>query len=242
MKVSATNKPIIEPVIVDSNTEKVFVFSNGNPNTGGSSVVQTDVTLSVTNVASIGAGTTSVIHEGTFDNNYFNDPTTGHLYVCGQNSSGIPQLYSFGFSNSPTSGTMSTSPAGGPIPLATAAAQCSPLTEDYNGTTDNLFLAVTTGCPASSASTSSGCVESYNITSGFPSFTTPPYSINFSQNASLGTSTGTGGIIIDNTTGTSNQMNIYFETEGTASACSKYSGGTTNNARCAVSLTQSSLQ
>jgi hypothetical protein len=72
--------------------------------------------------------------------------------------------------------------------------------------------------------------------------TTPPYGINFSQNAALGTSTGTGGIIIDNTSGTSNQMNIYFETQGTGTACSEYSGGTISNTSCAVSLTQSSLQ
>jgi hypothetical protein len=140
---------------------------------------------------------------------------------------------------------MNTSPAGGPIALATGgssgSAKCSPLTEDYNGTNDRLFLAVTIGCPASNSSSSSGCVESFDITSGFPSFTTPPYGIIFSQSASLGTSTGTGGIIIDNTSGTTNQMNIYFETEGNGSSCSTYSGGTTSNASCAVSLTQSSL-
>lgn len=87
LKVSS--KPIIEPVIVDSNTGKVFVFSNGNPNglSAGSYVVQTDVTLSSINAASIGSGTTNVIHAGAFDDNYFTSPSTGRLYVCGQNSS-----------------------------------------------------------------------------------------------------------------------------------------------------------
>jgi len=242
LKVSS--KAIIEPIILDSSTEKVFVFSNGNPNTSGTSVVQTDVQLSILNVASIGTGTTNTIHEGTFDNKYFTgDPSTGHLYVCGQDSTGTPQLYSFGFTDSPTAGTLSTSPVGGPIPLATGSgagsAKCSPLTEDFDGTTDRLFVAVSSGCPASTASTSSGCVAAFNITSGFPSFTTPPYSVTFSQNASLAT-TGTGGIIIDNTTGTSNQTNIYFETQGASTSCSTYNGGTANGS-CAVSLTQSSL-
>jgi hypothetical protein len=114
--------------------------------------------------------------------------------------------------------------------------------EDKSASTDRLFLAVASGCPGSGAA-GTGCVESFDITSGFPPLTAPPYSgaaFKFNQSTALGTSTGTTGIIIDNLSGTTDQTNIYFETQGSGSGCSTYNGGSATGS-CAASLTQSGL-
>jgi hypothetical protein len=251
--VSTSSQTNVEPPLVDSSTEEVFVFSAGNLSGVGSSVVQIPAAFSGSTssppnctalfspcvVGSIGSGITNPIRIGTANNTYFSGenggsaviPTGGLMYVCGNNA-GNPSLYAFSFS---PGGVMNSSPAAA-IPLALSAA-CSPLTENYDGTTDRLFLGLTANCPNDSngdTGSPTGCIEYFNITSGYPSSSTPAYT-----SASAG---GTTGIIVDNETASEiGNLNIYFMT-AKAQTCSTFSGGADSLSSCAVSLTQATLK
>jgi len=240
----AANKQVMEAPLVDSTSGTVFVFSNSSPDGANSSVVQTTTTLSVSRVATIGPTGNQNVFAGTFDNNYLNSPSTGLLYACGTNASNVPQLYAITFSGT----SMNTGPAAyGPLNLAAGQTSCSPLTEVFNQLSnaadepafsprifepsqDELYLSVANNC---ARFITVGCVQFFNITSGFPSGTA------WSPVAEAG---GTSGIIIDNVSngasGNLSQTNIYFVTQG-AQLCTGGPGGLTN---CAVKLTQTALQ
>lgn len=228
-----SNKQICEAPLVDSTSGTVFVFAN-NSGSSTSTVTQASTVLTNSKVANIGQATSQNIYAGTFNNAYISSgPNSGLLYACGAAaSSNIPSLYAISF----TGTTMNTgTPAHGPLALATATAACLPLTEVYNQGTSNsdlLFAGVSTKC---SASITGGCVQSFNITSGFPS-------ANMNIVAETG---GTTGIIVDNvangSSSTANQANIYFISQGTQS-CTKNTGGTNASGNCAIKLTQTGLQ
>jgi hypothetical protein len=255
--VSSSNSADVESPVVDVTTQQVFVFSDGSPTGTNPSVVQIPETfhgsailpLSCTLllpscvVGTIGTSNNTV-RLGAFNNVYLNGedansqiPSGGLLYTCGPDNSGDPELSAFSFSSA---GVMTSSPANGPLNLQTSQtkAACSPLTESDDGTTDRLFLGLVANCPAPSGGSAipAGCIESLNITSGFPS------NIPISNQAAAG---GTTGIIIDNATAGSGSgnLNIYFMTmQKQSSGCSKYgSSSTDTNSSCAVSLTQVSL-
>ncbi len=230
--VATTGTPIYDAPLVDSSNGTVFVFSNSAP--GGASrasVVQTNTTLSGSRVALFGPDGSQPIHAGTFTNNYYNNPATGLLYVCGANASNIPQLYAVTFTGSKMDAGAATF---GPLAMATGAAGCSPLTEVYNQSTnkDYLLVGVSDKC---SAAIAGGCLEEFDVTSGFPRAVT----------AAAAESGGTTGIIIDNVSngasGNASQTNLYFGTLGTQ-ACSTYTGGTSAAGNCLVKLTQTGLQ
>jgi len=169
---------LVEAPMVDSSTEKVYVFTAENAtSTTHASVFQLPYNFtgstSLTGLSvNVGASSTSVpLYAGTFDNIYFTSegshPTTptGNLYVCG-NVGGNPTLYQVAIS----SGALSTVTTG-PV-LASTNVGCSPLTEFLNTTTsvDWLFAGVSsTSCGgAIGAGTQGGCVMSFNITSAAP--------------------------------------------------------------------------
>ena len=159
-----------------------------------------------------------------------NNPSTGLLYACGTDMMNTPQLYALSF----TGTTMNTTPAHGPLALASKATACSPLTEVFNQSSskDELYLSVANMC---SATIMMGCMEFFDITSGFPSAAavTP-----------VSEMTGTGGIIVDNvsngSSGNASVTNIYFITLG-AQPCTAYTGGTNMMGNCAIKLTQTGL-
>src|SRR5439155_21993777 len=75
-----------------------------------------------------------------------------------------------------------------------------------------------------------GCVESVNISSGFPASV-----------AAAGTSSGgTSGIVVDNVSTSGHASSLYYSTLSTATCTS--AGGTSNSGGCAVQRTQSGLQ
>jgi hypothetical protein len=252
VSVSSGNVP--EPPVVDSSTQKVFVFTNSAPSGSGvtgAAVVQVTTTLSNKVVAGIGGGNVNVIHLGDFNNVYVGSGASANgaaLYACGDSSALIidaPVLYAFPFTSTPSPGTLNpNSIAGSGLFLTTSqlfAGSCSSITENFNQSTrrDSLFVGVTKNCGTGETT---GCILSYNITSGFPPGT--PASAPSAHAAEPG---GTSGIIVDNVSdkasGTELTTDIYFfsaESGGTGQTCAKYSGGTVAG-DCAVSMTQTGL-
>ena len=221
---------LVEPPIVDSALQKVYVFV-GNDDQGGvghAHVLQTDTQLSsFAPEPPVGQGGADMF-AGTFDNNYFTSPATGFLYACGYPTSATnssPVLYRIGFNSA---GKMNSTHDANSLALAstTVAGRCSPLTGFFNTTAnkDWIFLSVANGCTASGGG-SAGCVMSLDITSGFPV---------------LGTGRpeagGTSGIIVDNVSAQPQASSIYFTTQSTTTCGDGVSGG-----GCAVKLTQSGL-
>ena len=245
VNVTNGNGPIDDAPIVDSTNETVFTFAHADASGVSASVTQVTTALANPVTATVGRSFTNPLYSGDFDNNYYNnpDPSTGFLYVCGNDFSttdpGNPQsaaIFRIGFTSG---GTMMPNNDGNVLDLSSAQDTafgrgrtiCSPGTENDDGTTDLIFFSVHkgglfTGCGGN------GCVMSFDITSGFPTT---------AANATTEAG-GTSGIIIDNISTTSSgplplpqTSNIYFTTL-TDQACSS---GTT--ASCAVKLTQSGL-
>jgi len=233
--------PVKDAPLVDSVSQKVFVFDAGAA--GGSTsayVTQTDTALG--NEVAAPVGTTdgsNNIHDGAFDNNYYTgNYTSGNLYVCGNPYGGsYPMLYSITFTNSPSTGTMSSTSTAGPQLGTSRGAgnfqECSPLTEIYNTSTtpnptDWLFLGVY-NCP--NTSPSSGCVESFDITSGPPGSSASPTN----QSSE---SEGSSGIVVDDVSSEAQASSLYFSTLGDASCGTP---GFDIGSACAVKLTQSGL-
>lgn len=159
---------IVDAPIVDSSAARVFAFGASNSTTGSAAVVQANTTLTSasTVTANVGTSSTSVnVHDGVFDNNYYNNAGTGALYVCGNPGGTQAQLYRLTFNSS---GVMSTTVGAGPA-LSTSAEECSPLAEIFNTSTstDWLFAGVPANCSFGGSTT--GCVESLNITGWLPS-------------------------------------------------------------------------
>jgi len=233
---SATNisglGAITDPPMLDPSTGHIYVFSGGS---GASSLVTQATTSPFAQNAQVNLGTGaagSQIHDGMFDNNYFNSPdSTGNLYVCGSTTAG-PALYSIGISG----GVMSSSADGGPLDLATTAAaqQCSPLTEIYNPNegsgTDWLFVGVPADCAFGGSTT--GCIISFEITGGFPAGA-------YATGAETG---GTSGIIVDNVSTSGQTSSTYFTTlasPGTGGCTGEPSADSTT---CLIKRTQAGLQ
>jgi hypothetical protein len=242
---------ITDAPIVDSTNGTVFAFvaSDGPSNGDNSAVFQAPTTLTSSVEATIGPGafnfTTEAfnpVYSGAFDNNYFNAPSTGFLYVCGNVITGAfsnmqnVALFRIGFDSS---GAMSATHDANELDLSpvvdifsTDATACSPGTEIFNPNTntDLIFFSVQSNsnlsnCSGSGSSPGGGCVMSFDTTSSFP-----PNAANSAPEAG-----GTSGIIIDNTVpgATVPQAASLYFTRLAGSACPT---GTTG---CAVKLTQS---
>jgi len=235
---SATNisglGAITDPPIVDSSTGHVFVFSGGN---GTSAIVEEASTSALASPTSVNIGNNSAathVHAGMFDNKYFTSVSTGHLYVCGkQSGNAAPALYSIPF----TSGGVMTTPVNGPLNLSTttSAEECSPLSEINNsnvgGGTDFLFLGVPANCAFGGSS--SGCIMSFNITSGtFPATTS----------ATAAENGGTSGIIVDNVSTSVQASSAYFTTLSSPGTGGCTSEPVNDSTTCLVKRTQSGLQ
>jgi len=216
--VSSTSTPVgggfpgggvVDSPIVDNTNNVIFGFS---ANDGTSAVVvEEDTSLNEVARGAIGTAVASLanppvnVHLGMFDNNYFTSvgPPTGSLYVCGvSNANTNPVLYQFNFT---ASTTMTTPAAASKTLVATAGAECSPLTEIFNTntSTDRLFVGLLGGC---GSLPSPGCVRSYDVTAG-----TIPATF-----AVANESGGTSGIVVDNVSPAGQASSIYFSTLGTS--------------------------
>jgi hypothetical protein len=236
---------ITDGPIVDSATGKVFVFIGNNGTT--SAVVQSDITLSASVTAILGAGTGHHIHSGAFDNTYFTgNGSAGSLYMCGSSINSTPTIQRIGFTNSgriPASpftnpvGTMNAAVDLASLAVATASAECSPVTELFNASApavsrDQIFFGVQTLGKGSNCG-GGGCVMAINVT-GTPGILAIANSI-----AEI---SGPSGIIVDNVANTATfpqSSSLYFSNQGNSTAgvpC-----GAATGVGCAVKVTQAGL-
>jgi hypothetical protein len=226
-----------DAAVVDSSTGRVFLTGWRTGGTPGTFLVQADTQLGPTSVVTgtIGSVGMATVYSGTPDNNYFTSVSTGKFYVCGVDANNDAQLYAFGFN---ASDLMNSTAVGGPLQLgntATTNASCSTgLTEVSNqsGSTDWLFAGLGGQCAGAAAGTT-GCVMSFNITSGFPAAVA----------SQLVETAATSGIIVDNVIDASASAittNIYFQVTGPQS-CPDYLA-TLHSKTCLVSATQAGLQ
>jgi hypothetical protein len=208
--------------VLDGSTGKLLFFglSSTTP-----MVVQTSTALTNTVSATLGGTGAAQIHRGTFDNTYYASPDgTGKLYVCGHVSTtaNTPTLYSIAM----TTGAMATSTTSS-LALGTGTGECSPLSEIYNSgqSTDWMFVGVPQSCAFGGSAT--GCVESFDITSAFPT----------TALATFASPSGTSGIIVDNVSVSGHASSLYYSPL-TASICT----GNASATGCAVQVTQSGLK
>jgi len=243
---SGSGQPIIDGPMVDPTTEKVFAFDGCSESGGGActpsspgaaEVVQTGVTLSGAVRAPLGLGSAGGnLHDGAFDNNYLaGNLSSGHLYTCGNTlTTSGRSLFSVGFDSS---GLMLTDPAVGPALTGAAQNLCSPVTEIFNAGVDRIFVSVpgsgTAAIAARGQPCTGACLYSYDVTSGM---------LTSSSTASIGlsVSSGTSGIIIDNTAASpAGTSQVYFSALANGAAPCSTSGGIGG---CAVQASQAALQ
>jgi hypothetical protein len=159
---------IVAAPVVDSTSEKVYVFASSDGGTscaGGpcSAVYEFSATgsLATPTEAEVGDSslTPSPLYEGAFDNNYLTSGTaTGNLYVCG-NTGGPPIIYQVPIS----AGTMKTVVAG-PV-LSDATTACSPVTDIANpnatGGATEWFFASATASGLGNNCSAGGCLTNF---------------------------------------------------------------------------------
>jgi hypothetical protein len=246
--IMSDKEPIIDSVTVDSaNGLVIMQFSNADGT--NATVEQTNTTLSVFNSATLAKQVNIAYHAGAFDNNYFNDPTSGYYYVCGPDSDGKEtDLYRVGFTK--TSGSIALGAVNGtPLKLTTTnnSGNCSPLTEIYNTSTatpkDWLFLSLDNNGKFPSPSGTGGCAGASCVLSFSLGNTmvTAPNSFYGSGDSGIAGMNGTGGMVVDNdalTTTYGGASSIYFMPVASNLTC----GDGSTNEGCAVKLTQAGLK
>jgi hypothetical protein len=193
--------------------------------TGNQAVVATSNTAPVT-----------ALNAGDFDNIYYSSANgTGNLYVCGTSGAAgaattTPTIWQIPI----TAGVMGT-PVQGPS-LTTANAECSPMTEFMNGTTDRLFVSVAAigqtaapiGCPSNT-----GCIMSFDITNP------ATWGLTTATSATAAVAGGASGVIIDSSSGPAGSSQIYF-TPLAAGNCTTASGQGIGG--CATQASQAAIQ
>jgi hypothetical protein len=206
----AANGITAAPVVVDSTRQKVYAFA-GNPNGANAVVAQADTNLTAGSkvVVNVGTGSANTVLEGDFNNAYYTGTAaSAFLYVAGNDATGTQRaaLYNIGFN---TSFTMNATTANGPLALATAAVNASPITEFYNSrlARDFLFVSVSNNCTNGAGGLpTGGCIRSLNVTTAFPTAAT----IN---NVVLSASGGTGTITVDNNNAAAEASSVYYTTQ-----------------------------
>jgi hypothetical protein len=163
------------------------------------------------------------------------------LYVCGGTSTAAsaPTIYRVGFTNTGAPfgnpvGTMKTTVDAATLAVATASAECSPLTELFNpnapmASQDQIFFGVQTAGSGTNCA-AGGCVMSINVT-GAPATLAIAHSI-----AEVG---GPSGIIVDNVSTAAQASSLYFSNQGNSTAGIPCNGAA--GVGCAVKVTQSGL-
>jgi hypothetical protein len=205
---SGTRPAIIDAPIVDSTQQTVFAASETSSNVV---LVQATTALGSQVTALMGSSPSGAQaeYDGAFDNAYFNDVSTGHMYLCGNNASFDNTLLRVSFN---AAGTMSSAPDPGSFALTTGkTVDCTPLTEIFNTSQglDYLFLGVdNNGFTTGTANCNNlPCIASFVLP------TSSPFTFPTAANATLTTGLGTAGmsgIIIDNVSGLPGASQIYF--------------------------------
>ncbi len=200
-KTGTRNPGILAPPIVDVTNGTTFVVS-ANDGTSGVLVQASTTTLAQLAKARIGlasaSGTTVSLYQPALSNDYYNNPSTGVIRLCGTGTADItPWQYSFGFSGT----LMNTTPSFSQQLLTSTAARCTDWTEFFNpninGGTDFFFFGLTRDCTATGGA--GGCVAS----------------VTGNVNPLKATITGgPSGIVVDNFSTLGQASSIYFSGEG----------------------------
>jgi hypothetical protein len=191
------------PVIVDSTNQMVYASFNSN----GTNAIIVQTPTSMASSVSVPVGPADTIYTGPyavdFNNAWYAGSGTPFMFVAGTGVGNIPTLYGVGFNGSGVMNSTTSAFA----PLATGAADSSPLTEFFNSTLgrDFLFVSVTNNCIATIGGGTGGCVMSLDITSGFP-LVTP-------ATTALAAAGGTTGIVVDNDSSLTQAASIYYATK-----------------------------
>jgi hypothetical protein len=224
---------IPDSVILDTSSQRIFAFS-GNDGTAGASATVVQISFGLTNavrvhvgLGSVGTTTGSDLHTGAFDNNYWGaTPSTGQLFLCGTGPADTtPYHYWIGFDSYPV---MDSVPSGSLQRYNVAGLPCAPAAEIYN---PNINLGGVAGdhdllIGGLVGANGNGWLITNDISSG-----AVPAGLN-----TVNYPGGISGVAVDNTSTSAQASSIYFSTQGSVSV------GTCNNTRCAVKLTQLSLQ
>lgn len=195
---AAAGGGIVDAPMVDSSNGLIYAESS-NDNISAVLVQATTSNLTELARARIGmastSGTNIPIYDGSPDNNYFNNPSTGTFMACGTGAADTsPWLYTFNFA---ANNTLNTTPISSSQLLTSTAAKCSPITEFFNpnigGGTDFFFFGLTRDCfPPATA----GCVVSRQTPGASP--------LPVRQGG------GTSSIIVDNQSTAGQASSIYF--------------------------------
>jgi len=212
------------PPVVDGTNLVVYgAFDNDGADeyvtqrdTSGTVVGSNGVELGLESSASTGP------YDVDFDNDYYYNcnvrdggsgggTCTGNplLYTAARDftDGSTPTLYAVGFNIGPLAPDLKNSFTSS-TPLATGAADSSPVTEYYNATTgtDYLFVGVTNNCAATTSGGTGGCIMSLNITNGPPTVT--------ASTTALAAPGGPTGMVIDNDSTDPEASSIYYVTKG----------------------------
>ena len=245
---NTANTKIANSPILDSTTQRLFVFFSPAGGGPGAYVGQDDTTLSAANqvLVNVGTGTAHRLNEGALDNSYYTSDNgvgegTGWLYVCGNGgATGADANFALLQRIAVTNGKLGSAVSSTQWLASNASARCDPLTEFYNpnGSTavDYLFFGVEASGATGTACAGNGCVYAATITGG--TLTVPPAAGTGAVNASGGIS----GIIVDNDSTSTGASSIYFTwlANGTNTATYPCNGTATADV-CAVKLTQAGL-
>ena len=171
---------------------------------------------------------------GDFDNIYYSSANgTGNLYVCGNSLVGATTATAV-WQIPVTAGVLGT-PVEGPQ-IATANAECSPMTEFMNGATDRIFVSVAAsgqtaapiGCPANT-----GCIMSFDITSA------TGWGPGTATAATAAVAGGASGIIIDSSSGPPGSSQVYFTPLAVGNCITATGQGVGG---CAIQASQAAIQ
>jgi hypothetical protein len=248
---NTTNSKVAVAPIVDSATQRLFVFFSPAGGGPGAVVGQDDTTLSAANqvLVNVGSGTAHRLNEGALDQLYFSSDSgvgkgTGWLYVCGNGgTAGATANFAILQRIAVTNGKLGAAVDATQWVASKASARCDPITEFYNtpngsatGAIDYLFFAVESSGANLTACAGNGCVYAVTVTNGIVSV--PPAAGTGAVNASGGTS----GIVVDNDSTSTGAASIYFTwlANGTGTATYPCNSVSTTSV-CAVKLTQSGL-
>ena len=169
-KSGATSPGIVAPPMVDVTNGTTFVVS-ANDGTSAVLVEADTATMTVLSKARIGrgssGGTALNLFQPAFSNQYFNNPSSGNIRLCGTGAADTtPWQYSFGF----TGRTLNTTVSFSQQLLTSTLSRCTAWTEFFNpnvnGGTDFFFFGLTRDCTAPGTGFPGGCVvaRSSNIT------------------------------------------------------------------------------
>ncbi len=232
------NNKLTDPPIVDSSNGWVYEYITANPTpVTGIEQASTAGPFTTKNFVETGegdsgcnSGTSFPTHAPAFDNNYFfGTVTSGHIWVCGREPAGVSgaELWEI-----PTTGAKGSIAGVTAVANATQInevrhAQCSPMTEILNGSTDFLFFGEGNG---NFLDTNFGSLYGYTISGATAT------AISGSPLTYPTANGGTSAIVIDNVSSDVQASSIYFTTLATSTGTC----GTT--VYCAIKLTQSALK